>query len=256
MRPPLLAVVLLSLLPAACGERDDARVEVTVSAASSLQEALAAAVEEYRAERGDVEVRLNFGASGALQQQIERGAPVDLFLSAAQRQMDELERNGRIDPATRRDFTSNELVLVTPLDATAAVADFADLAEPRVQRVAIGAPASVPAGAYADEVLRSLGIAASVLPKALRGQNVRQVLTYVEMGEVQAGIVYRTDAAASDRVSIVATAPPGTHSPITYPLAVVAGSDRADAALDLARFILGPRGQAVLARFGFRPPAP
>lgn len=249
----VLALVLLG----GCGSPDAGapgpRVDtLTVSAAASLQDALGEIARAYEAENPDVRLRLNFAASGTLQQQIRLGAPVDLFLSAADRQMDALQAQGLIDPSTRRAFAGNELVLIVPARGGAAIDGFADLASPRVRRVAMGAPESVPAGRYAAEVLRSLGIADVVGNKALLGQHVRQVLAYTERGEVDAAIVYRTDAAGRPGVRIVAGAPEGSHVPITYPLAVVAASPHPEQARRLAAHLTGPEAQDVLRRFGFR----
>lgn len=254
-----LAGIGLIVVPGACrdrgGDREQApRVTLTVSAAASLREAVLEIDSLYRAEHPDVAVRANFGASGALRQQIEQGAPVDVFISASEKHADALQQEGLIDPRTRRVLAGNELVLVIPARSPIPVADFRALAGPRVTSVALGAAASVPAGEYADEVLRSLGIAEAVGQKAVYGQNVRQVLAYVESGNVDAGIVYRTDAAVSRRVRVVATAPAGTHRPITYPLAVVTASRHPDEARAYAAFLLGPRGREVLARRGFTTP--
>jgi len=249
---------LLAALVLACACRDRApakpAVTLTVAAAASLHEVVTELDSLYRAEHPDVAVRATFGASGALRQQIEQGAPVDVFISASERHVDALQRAGRVDPRSRRAFAGNELVLVVPSAAGAAVRGFRDLASPAVRRVAIGAAASVPAGEYAEQALRSLGIAEAVAAKAVYAQNVRQVLAYVERGEVDAGIVYRTDALASRRVRVAAAAPPATHTPITYPLVLVSRGAHPEQARALAAFLLGPRGREVLARRGFTVP--
>ncbi|HEV7590145.1 MAG TPA: molybdate ABC transporter substrate-binding protein [Longimicrobium sp.] len=227
---------------------------LTVAAAASLHEVVVELDSLYRIEHPDVAVRATFGASGALRQQIEQGAPVDVFISAADRHVDALQRAGLVDARSRRVFAGNALVLVVPSTAGANVRGFRDLGSPAVRRVAIGAAASVPAGEYAEQVLRSLGIADEVAAKAVYAQNVRQVLAYVERGEVDAGIVYRTDAQASRRVRIAAEAPPATHAPITYPLVLVARRPHPDETRAYAAFLLGPRGREVLARRGFTVP--
>lgn len=252
LRPALL--LLLSL--AACRDRPAARapsVTLTVAAAASLHEAVMELDSLYRLEHPDIAVRATFGASGALRQQIEQGAPIDVFISASERHVDALQ-TGRADPRSRRVLAGNELVLVVPATSPATVRGFADLGSPAVRRVAIGAAASVPAGEYAEETLRSLGIAGAVARKAVYAQNVRQVLAYVERGEVDAGLVYRTDAAASGKVRVVASAPAATHSPITYPLVLITPASHADEARAYAAFLLGPRGREVLARRGFTLP--
>jgi molybdate transport system substrate-binding protein len=252
-RPSLLFILAL----VSCRDRaptTEPRVTLTVAAAASLHEVVVELDSLYRAEHPDVAVRATFGASGALRQQIERGAPVDVFISASDRHVDALQRAGRVDARSRRAFAGNALVLVVPAAGGASVRGFRDLASPAVRRVAVGAAASVPAGEYAEQVLRSLGIAEAVAGKAVYAQNVRQVLAYVERGEVDAGIVYRTDAQASSRVRIAAAAPPATHSPITYPLVLVSRRPHPEEARAYAAFLLGPRGREVLARRGFTAP--
>ena len=264
-RIPRVARVLVALAllasGAGCGGPGDGRardgeVRLTVSAASSLRDALTEIAGRFEAEHPGTRVRLNFGASGALRQQIEHGARVDVFVSAAERPMDALAERGLIDPASRRTLAGNELVLVVPAGEAATVDGFEDLASPGVERVAIGAPASVPAGEYALQALRALGIAEAVEGKTVYAQHVRQVLAYVESGNVDAGIVYRTDAAASDRVRVAAAAPPGTHRPVTYPLAVVGSTRHPREARAFAEYLQGADAAAVLERHGFRVPAP
>jgi len=159
-----------------------------------------------------------------------------------------------VGPGARLSRAGNELVLLVPHQPPIPLTGCRSLDEPRVTAVAVGAATSVPAGEYADEMLRSLGVAEVVARKTVYAQNVRQVLAYVESGNVDAGIVYRTDAAVSRRVRVVATAPAGSHRPITYPLAVVSASKHADEARAYAAFLLGPRGREVLARRGFTTP--
>ncbi len=249
--------ILILLVATTAGCRDRAkeqrpRAVLTVSAAASLREAMTELEASFEAVNEGVDVRTNFGASGALRQQIEQGAPVDLFVSAAEAPMDALQQAGLIDPRTRRVVAGNELVLVVPAAGTSPVRAFADLAKPEVRRIALGAPASVPAGDYGEQVLRALGIAEAVRPKTVYAQNVRQVLGYVESGNVDAGVVYRTDAAVSPRVRVAAAAPPGTHRPITYPVAVVARTGEPELARAYAAHLLGPAGREVLRRRGFR----
>jgi molybdate transport system substrate-binding protein len=249
--------VLLALLACACRDRTpsaDPTVTVTVAGAASLREVVMELDSLYAVEHPNVAVRATFGASGAVRQQIEQGAPVDVFISASDRHVDALQRAGLVDARSRRAFAGNALVLIVPAASGANVRGFGDLASPAVRRVAVGAAASVPAGEYAEQVLRSLGIAEAVAAKAVYAQNVRQVLSYVERGEVDAGIVYRSDVRAGRRVRVVAEAPPATHAPITYPLVLVSRRPHAEEARVYAAFLLGPRGREVLARRGFTVP--
>ena len=220
-----------------------------MSAAASLREAMTELEREYETAHPGAEVRTNFGASGALRQQIEHGAPVDLFVSAAAAPMDALARAGRVDGTTRRTFAANELVLIVPAASAAPVGSYADLARPEVRRVALGAPASVPAGEYAEDALRAAGVLDAVRAKAVYAQDVRQVLAFVSSGNVDAGIVYRTDAAVTKRVRVVAA---GSPRPIFYPAAVVKGGPNPQGARAYLDFLMGPSGRAVLRRHGFR----
>jgi molybdate transport system substrate-binding protein len=242
-------LVTLALLLAACGGGE--RAPVTVAAAASLREVMVELEAGYEKANPGLEVRTTFGGSGALRQQIEQGAPVDLFVSAAVAPMDALARAGRVDAATRRVFAGNELVLIVPARG-GVVNGFADLAKPEVRRVALGAPASVPAGEYAVEALSAAGVLDVARAKAVYAQDVRQVLAFVSSGNADAGVVYRTDAAVTPRVRIAATAPAGSHRPIVYPAAVLADGPNAEGARAYLAFLMGPEGRAALRRRGFR----
>lgn len=227
-----------------------AKPELTVSAAASFKDAL----EEIDAGYPAATVHANYGASGSLQQQIVQGAPVDVFISAAKKNMDELEKASLIDPATRKDVAANRLVLVVPANAPKLVTSFHDLGKDSVRQVALGTPETVPAGKYAQQVLHNLYLADKVNAKAVLCKDVRGVLTQVELGNVDAGIVYRTDALISDKVRIVATSPENLHQPIRYPVAVVSASKNSAAAAAYTKYLNGPKAQAVLRKYGFLAP--
>jgi molybdate transport system substrate-binding protein len=233
-----------------------ARTKLTVSAAISLKDALDEAKQHYTKDHPDVAIAINYGASGTLQLQIEQGAPVDVFVSAAPKQMDALEMKGLLLAGTRTDLVQNEVVLVVAKDSKLGLAGFMDLTRPDVKQVALGEPASVPAGEYAKETLTSLGIYDAVKAKAILAKDVRQVLTYVESGNVDAGIVYATDAMSSARVMVAATAPPKSHSLVIYPGAVVKATANPEAAKAFLDFLAGPRGAAVFRKYGFKVPGP
>ncbi|QZA33637.1 molybdate ABC transporter substrate-binding protein [Hydrogenibacillus sp. N12] len=232
--------------------------ELIVSAAISLKDALT----EYQPtfeQKECVKLRFNFGASGQLMQQIEQGAPVDVFISAGAKQVDELEQKGLIDPATRVDVVKNTLVMAvkkgTPEDLRLT---FERLKTDQKAKLAIGEPKSVPAGTYAKEVLEHLGVY-DEMEKAKRlvfGTDVRQVLAYVESGEVDGGLVYKTDAAISDRVEVSDTADPSWHRPIVYPGAVIKGSKHPDKAEAFIKALTEGDGRSVLERYGFVPGSP
>lgn len=227
--------------------------DLTVSAASSLGNAFRDIARAYEAAHPDDRVQLNVGASGALLQQLVRGAPVDVFASADQETMDEAVRRGVVRVADRRDFAVNTLVLVVPAGAARAPKTLADLTQPAVQRVAMGNPASVPAGRHAKRALETAGLWPQVRPKAIHAQNARQSLDYVARGEVDAGFVFATDAATmKDKVTV--TLHVSLDRPITYPIAHTAGSAHTEAARRFVAFVLSPAGQGLLARHGFLKP--
>lgn len=248
----MLAVTLAAVLLGASGATAQ---ELTLSVAISLKDATEELGRTFMAAHPGVTLRYNFGASGDLQKQIEAGAPVDVFLSAAQRQMDELEKQKLILVETRRAFARNVLVGVKPSDSKMDITKPADLAEARVTRIAIGNPKSVPAGQYAEESLRALALWDRLRPKLVFAENVRQVLDYVARGEVDAGFVYSTDAAIRPQgVKEAFRAPEDSYRPVVYPAAVVAASKQTTLARAFLDLLSGERGRAVLARFGFQPP--
>lgn len=247
---PLLALLCAAAACARTAERT--RAELVVSAAASMRDVLREAAALYHEKNPGVTVLSNFGGSGMLEQQIRQGAAVDVFISAGTEEMDALARDGLVEAGSRRMLASNALVLAVPAGRADGVRGFADLAG--AGRVAMGAPASVPAGAYALATLRALGVWGAVEGKVVYTADVRQALAYAERGEVDAALVYRTDALRAPRVRVVAVAPPGSHPPILYPAAVTTGShDPAEAARYL-EFLTGPEAAAIFRRFGFAPP--
>lgn len=249
-----LSILVLLLCCGCGGAQPPPAAELTVSAASSLRDVVAPLAALYQAEHPEVRVLVNFAASGALQRQIEHGAAVDVFVSAADRPMEALAQRGRVDPGTRRVVAGNRLVLIAPRTAAPALRGVDDLAAPAVQRVAIGAPASVPVGAYAREALRHHGVWEAVEPRLVLAAHARQVLAYVERGEVDAGLVYATDARASDRVRVVDTLSAAAHSPIRYRAAVVAESRHPAEARRFLDFLESGPARRLWRRHGFSPP--
>lgn len=231
-----------------------ATVELTISAAASLQDALNTLQPSFETAHPGTTLVYNVGSSGALQQQIEQGAPVDVFLSASPKQMNALADQGLLLNETRKDVLRNTIVLVTPVDKSE-VTSFEDLRKDAIGNIAIGDPESVPAGQYSKEVLESLGIYDAVQSKIVFAKDVRQVLSYVEMGNVDAGFVYNSDATVSDQVRIVATASEASHAPIVYPGAVVAASSNPEAAKVFLDFLTTDEAIAIFKRYGFLPAA-
>jgi molybdate transport system substrate-binding protein len=242
-------VLILAMAPSARAE-----APLRVSAAISLKDALEEIVKAYEAGTG-AKVELNLGASGQLMAQIRDGAPIDLFISAGQKQVNDLVHSGRAVEASRTIIAKNSLVLIVPSDQKDAVKSFADLTHASVKRISIGQPRTVPAGEYAMQVLMSLKIDEAVKDRLVFGANVRQVLDYVARGEVEAGLVYKTDAmqAAKD-VRVVATAKDEDHKPIEYPAVVIKDSANADAAAKFLKYLAGKDAQASLKKYGFALP--
>lgn len=229
--------------------------ELTFSVAISMKEAVETLGRQFVQGRPGVTLHYNFGSSGELQKQIEAGAPVDLFISAAQRQMDELEQKGLINPASRRVFARNVLTVIKPTGSVLDIAKPADLAGPKVQRIVIGNPKTVPVGQYAEESLKSLGLWDRLQPKLVFAENVRQALDYVARGEVEAGFVYTTDMAVRSGQVVESFRPAeDTYRPVTYPAAVVKASRQPALAQAFIELLVSADGQAALARLGFQPP--
>jgi molybdate transport system substrate-binding protein len=229
--------------------------ELTVQAASSLTNAFKDVAAQFEATHPGAKVNLNFGASGALLQQIAKGAPADVFASADQETMDQAQAQNLLAPTQRRDFVSNTLVVIVPASAAAASAPraLADLGKSAISRVAIGLPASVPVGRYTKGVLERAGLWSAIEPKMIGANNVRQALDYVARAEVDAGFVYATDAALmSDKVRVAFTVP--TAQPILYPVAVLSAAPQPSLARQFVAFLFTPAAQQVMARHGFGAP--
>ncbi|BAC92224.1 molybdate ABC transporter substrate-binding protein [Gloeobacter violaceus] len=224
--------------------------ELTVSAAISLKEAFGEIAVQFEKGRPGDKINFNFAASGELSQQIERGAPVDVFASAALKQMNDLDKKGLLLAGTNQPFARNRLVVVVPKGQTK-VASFEQLS--KVGRLTIGNPKTVPAGQYAAEALTKAGIYDTLLAsqKIVFSENVRQALAYVEDGNVDAGIVYVTDARASQKADVGFLVPANYSEPVVYPIAVVKDSKQPDPARAFVTFVLSARGQEILLSKGF-----
>lgn len=226
------------------------KVEVTMSAAASLQDVLTNIEKKYENEHKNVDLKFNFGASGALKQQIEQGAPIDLFFSAAEDKFDELVQKGEIDKSQGVDLVGNDLVLVVPKDTKKDIKNFSDLST-KADKIALGTPEAVPAGNYAKQTFEKLHIWNDVSNKIVYAKDVRQVLSYVETGNVDAGIVYKTDALISNKVKIVATADEATHDPIVYPVGVIKDTKHPKEAKEFYKYLQGKEALTILKEYGF-----
>jgi len=257
MTKPLQFMILAILVIASLSAGQAARGEtITIAAAISMKEALIDANVVYKKLTGE-EVEFSFGASGVLLTQVKNGAPIDGFISAAAEQVDELEKANLVAPGSRRIVVRNELVMIVPAASELKLTTITDLKRRDVKKIAVGQPKSVPAGAYAVQALKSLGMELSLANKIINGANVRQVLDYVERGEVDVGFVYATDAQqAGIRVKVIATASADSHDAIVYPGVVIAASKKQAAATQFLDFLATPKALAVFRQHGFQTEAP
>jgi molybdate transport system substrate-binding protein len=228
------------------------KTELTISAAASLTDALTEVQNLYKAEKPNATVSISFGGSGALQQQIEQGAPADVFFSAATSNMKALQDKSLMDDSTVKNLLKNTLVLVIPSDSKSAIRMFEEVkSSADVKKIALGDAATVPAGKYAQQVFKFYNELDEVLAKTVTAKDVREVLTWVETGNVDAGVVYSTDAYTTDKVKIVATAAKGTHDPIVYPAGVVKATKHPVAAKDFVNFLSSEAATKVFEKYGF-----
>jgi molybdate transport system substrate-binding protein len=224
--------------------------EILASAAASLTDVLKEISAAYQTKSKHT-VKFNFGPSSGLARQIEEGAPVDLFFSADQPQMDTLEKKGRIEPGTRKNLLSNQLVIIVPANSKLAIGSPKDLLQGDVRRIALAEPSSVPVGVYSSEYLAHEGLWEQLKRKVVPVQDVRATLASVESGNVEAGFVYKTDAAVSKKVRIVYEVPLDKRPRITYPVAVIKDSKRKDAARDFMEYVLTSSAKEAFKKYGF-----
>ncbi|TGC07308.1 molybdate ABC transporter substrate-binding protein [Methanolobus halotolerans] len=255
----LAIAVILTIAPFVSGCTDTSIEQaqdttITVSAAVSLAEAFTAMEKEFEAENPSIDLMFNFASSGMLRSQIEGGAPIDVFASAAQDQMDMLAAKGLIYDDTREDFVENSIVLIVPKGNKFGITGMEDLRKPEVKTIAIGNPETVPAGKYAKESMTTAEIWDNVSGKMLMGENVKQVLVYVERGETDAGFVFSTDAltAQAGTIEVITSVPVST--PITYPIAVVSSTTHLEESQKFVDFITGENGRIILEQYGFSIP--
>lgn len=248
-RPSRFFAALIASFIGLAAHADD----LTVSAAASLTNALRDIAPLFEAAHPGTKLQLNFGASGALLQQIAKGAPADVFASADQETMNQAQAQGLIKNGQRRNFVSNALVVIVPSRAAKAPTTLTDLAQPGYARIAIGLPASVPVGRYTKNALDAAQLWGAVEPKMVGANSVRQALDYVARAEVDAGFVYATDAALmANKVRVAFNVP--TTQPILYPVAPLASASNAEAATQFVDFLFTPAAQAVLVKHGFGKP--
>jgi molybdate transport system substrate-binding protein len=253
MTPSKFVLLLLASFLVLGGGSAGADQELIVSTAASLTNGMKAVAQQFEKMNPGVRIVGNLASSGVLLQQLDKGAPADLFAAADQQTMNQAQEKKLIRPKTRRNFVSNQLVLIAPRDSRLAVSSLNDLTRPEFKRVALGNPATVPAGRYAKEALVKAGLWNQLSAKYIFGETVRQVLDYVRRGEVDLGFVYSTDVViAQGKVKkiLVVTG----HQPIIYPIALVASTGKPDLARRYLEFVLSPAAQEIFSKFGFGKP--
>jgi molybdate transport system substrate-binding protein len=224
--------------------------EILVSAAASLTDVLKEISSAYQAKSKHT-VKFNFGPSSGLARQIVEGAPADMFFSADLPQMDALDKKERLEPATRKNLLSNQLVIIVPVDSKLTLSSPKDLLKADVKKIALAEPSSVPVGVYSKKYLTDEGLWNKVEAKVVPVQDVRATLASVESGNVAAGFVYKTDAAISKKVKIVYEVPIDKGPKITYPVAIVKESKRKDAARDFMNYVQSPAAKDAFKKYGF-----
>lgn len=227
-----------------------ASVEINISAAASLTDALTEIQTEYQ-KQADVVLVFNFAASGALQKQIREGAPCDLFLSASEEHMDGLEAEGLIVSESRADLLGNALTLIASSEQSENIKNYNDLTKTELSGISIGTPESVPAGKYAKQALQNLGIWDKLEDRIIYAKDVRQVLEYVDTGNADCGLVYKSDTLAMKTGTVVMDLPESSHAPIVYPIALIKDSTQQEAAAAFYKFLQTDYAAGVFEKYGF-----
>lgn len=226
-------------------------VKLTVSAAASLTEALGKIEEQFEISHPNIEIQYNFGASGALQKQIEQGAPADLFFSASDKNMSALIKQGLVKPEQNDQLLANTLVLAAPKESSQTPESLDALKESSFGRIAIGIPESVPAGQYARQALEASGLWDTLISKLVQAKDVKSVLQMIETGNADAGFVYKTDVLGSDKAKILLDVDPAAYSPIVYPAGVLSSTDHPEEAAAFWDYLRSDKAIAVFTEYGF-----
>jgi molybdate transport system substrate-binding protein len=228
-------------------------IKLTISSGAGLRNVMEAVQQAYAKQAPNVTINYNFAASGMLRRQIEQGAPVDIALLASQEDMDALQTQNLLLEGTRRNLLTSEVVLIVPKNSTG-ISTFLDLTSQNIKRIAIGEPRTVPLGKYAEEVFKYFGIRDQVQSKLVYARSALEIMSYVESGNVDAGIAHDTNARQSNQVRIVAIAPPASHTPAIYPIAVLKNSRNLNAARAFLQFLSSGQVKAIFQQYGYRIP--
>lgn len=264
------AAVFLSLMVTGCAGQEtegtqQAKKEVVVFAAASMTECLTELETRYEAQHSDIDLVFNFDSSGTLKTQIQQGATADLFISAGQLQMDQLDQAASPDvntegldfvrSDTRVDLLQNTVVLIVP-EGKSGVTSFEDVAGTEVSLIALG-NSDVPVGQYAQQIFEHMGLwdQLTASGKISYGTNVKEVLSQVAAGSVDCGVVYKTDAAVQDGVTVAAVAPEDAYEPAVYPAAVLKSGSYPEEAAEFLSYLQGEEAAQVFASVGFDKPA-
>lgn len=245
------AVLLTGCTAGNTNNQQQEKVEITVLAAASLTDVCNEMKDVYEAQHENVTLTFSYGGSGALQTQIEEGVPADVFISAATKQMTVLDEEGLMDSDSIVNLLENKVVLIVPKDSTAGITSFEDVVTDKVTMIGLGEPGSVPVGQYSEEIFTTLGILSDVQAKANYGSDVRTVLSWVETGAVDCGVVYATDAYTSDLITIVCEAPKDSCKQVIYPAGVVKASANAQAAGEFVDYLQSDEAMALFEKYGF-----
>ena len=250
MKKLIMAVGLFSsLIVTGCSKSK--KTELTILAAASLTDVCTQLKNEYEKQNPDVKLLFSFGGSGALQAQIEAGAPCDVFISASTKQMNALVQRNLMEEGSVSNLLQNKVVLILPKDSNLELSSFEELAKPEIKMIAIGEPGSVPVGQYSKAICENLGIWNDVSKKANFASDVRTVLSWVEESACDCGVVYATDAAVSQKIRIVAAAPKDSCSPVIYPVGIVKTSRQKAAAKKFEDFLFSKRVSEIYSKAGF-----
>lgn len=233
-----------------CTKTSEKPVMLQIAAAASLTDVMKELSATYQKEHPEISFSFNFGSSGALQQAIENGGRADLFISAATKQLNALEKAGLIENNSKRELLVNSLVLIVPAKSRLNITNFEQLSQAAIKHIAVGGK-GVPVGQYTKEVFDKLNLSDALNGKLVLATDVRQVLAWVASAEADCGVVYATDAAISKNVKIAATAPANSHKPIIYPAAVLRESNNKTAATEFLNFLCSEKATKIFKKYGF-----
>lgn len=240
----------LILISCSLTRNKKSNTELTISVAASLKESMLEIKDLFNKENPDIIINLNFGSSGALQQQIEQGAPCNLFISAGQSQMDVLEEKELLENNTRKDLLINSLVLIS--SSSSEISNIDNLSNIKVKHIALGDPSSVPAGKYAEQVLINLNLKNSLSDKLVFAKDVKEVLSWVTTGNAEAGFVYKSDTINSNSIKIVEEIAEDLHSPIRYPMAIIKNSSNMDDTQKFYNYLNNEKSKEIFIKHGYK----